>query len=119
MKDDSPRDNRDTSIRKAEENGKALQGVEKTPATVNNCDCSGANDNERKKETIEEEVIGLITRSWSGLLPPPEDFNSYDKTTQKSLIEWNNAQILDESRRQDETLRLAKLKAKGSLTCHF
>ena len=98
MNNDCARNDRNSSIRQPKENGKTLQGVQATPATVNHCDGAGLDDDECKKEPSEEEVIALITRSWSGLLPPPEDFNAYDSDTQKNLIEWNNAQILDESR---------------------
>ena len=112
MKDDCARDDRNSNIRKPKENGETLPRVQATPATVNHCDGAGLDDNECKKESSEEEVIGLIARSWSGLLPPPEDFNSYDKDTQKYLIQWNNAQILDESRRQDEALKLAKAESR-------
>ena len=112
MNNDCARNDRNSSIRQPKENGKTLQGVQATPATVNHCDGAGLDDDECKKEPSEEEVIALITRSWSGLLPPPEDFNAYDSDTQKNLIEWNNAQILDESRRQDEALKLAKIESR-------
>lgn len=112
MQNDCSRNDRDSNIRRSEEDGETLQRVETTPATVDNCDGAGLKDNECKKEPSEEEAIALITRSWSGLLPPPEDFNAYDEQTQKSLIAWNNAQILDESRRQDETIKLAKIEGR-------
>lgn len=40
--------------------------------------------------------------SWSGLLPRPETFKEYPERVQEKMIAWNDAQILDESKRSDK-----------------
>ena len=59
-----------------------------------------------REEEIEERIaIGAI-KSWSGIIPSPEDFSSYPAEVQAKTIEWTDANILDESRRQDRILAI-------------
>lgn len=56
------------------------------------------------EQLLEAEFVinAAQTNAWSGLLPAPDDFLKYPESVQKSMVEWNNAQILDESRRADD-----------------
>ena len=42
---------------------------------------------------------------WSGLLPPPSEYNRYPEDARRKMLEWNDAQILDASRRNDGLAR--------------
>ena len=55
-------------------------------------------------KTDEEKLIHLLVeeRQWSGLLPDPNTFNLYSKDVQKSIISWNDATIIDGSKRETE-----------------
>lgn len=52
------------------------------------------------------ELAGIIAagnvREWSGLLPPPSEYNEYDIETRENIRAWNDAQIIDASRRSDK-----------------
>ena len=55
---------------------------------------------------LNPEMMALVSASsWSGVLPPPDAFNQYDKTVQDKLVEWADIQIkatcTDQSARQD------------------
>lgn len=50
----------------------------------------------------EEDFAVAVARSWAGLIPAPEDFNSYDEEIQRKIVEWTDARIIDESKRQDK-----------------
>lgn len=43
-----------------------------------------------------------ISKQWSGILPDPESFKQYPKDVQEHMVAWNDAQILDESKRLDK-----------------
>lgn len=52
-----------------------------------------------------ETLIQLLASenySWHGLLPPPEDFKQYSPQVQGQMVAWNDARILDESKRLDK-----------------
>lgn len=51
----------------------------------------------------------FIERSeiWSGLLPDPESFSKYPDFAQRKMIDWNDAQIIDESKRNDKIIEAA------------
>lgn len=40
--------------------------------------------------------------SWSGMLPPPDDFAKYPQAVQERMMRWNDAWTTDESARQDK-----------------
>lgn len=52
-----------------------------------------------------ETLIQLLASenySWHGLLPPPEHFKQYSPQVQGKMVAWNDARILDESKRLDK-----------------
>ena len=55
-------------------------------------------------EEIEDVVHAVLARYWSGLLPPPEEFNQYPSEAQAIILQWNDEQIkanvTEESSRQ-------------------
>lgn len=61
---------------------------------------TGPNSEEIQKYL--EETILIHNSSWSGLLPDPDSFLKYPESVQESIVSWTNAQILDESKRQDK-----------------
>ena len=54
---------------------------------------------EEVKEYLAE---AMLVQGWSGLLPDPDSFNRYDKSVQDKMVAWNDAKILDESKRLDK-----------------
>ena len=44
----------------------------------------------------------MLVKGWSGLLPDPDSFSKYPQHVQDSMVAWNNAKILDESKRLDK-----------------
>lgn len=58
------------------------------------------------RETLVEalEIIGLEQTStqWSGILPDPDSFKQYPPDVQKAMVAWNDAQIIDASKRLDK-----------------
>lgn len=44
-------------------------------------------------------------QSWTGPLPSPEDFVKYPREVQEKVVEWNDARILDESKRADSLVQ--------------
>lgn len=68
-------------------------------------------------DDISEEEMRLLQRAeeWSGLLPDPESFSKYPRFAQDKMVAWNDAQILDESKRSDRLMNAAVSHAKTSL----
>lgn len=56
-----------------------------------------------------EELARFIGSSWSGMLPPPDEFKSYPEWVQEKMVAWNDAQTIDESKRLDQLVE-AKVK---------
>lgn len=48
------------------------------------------------------QFLGSENYSWHGLLPPPEHFKQYSPQVQGKMVAWNDARILDESKRLDK-----------------
>lgn len=46
-------------------------------------------------------LVGLSTRQWVGLLPSPDQFMQYPEDVRKQMVAWNDAQIIDSSKRDD------------------
>lgn len=44
----------------------------------------------------------MLVKGWSGLLPDPDSFGKYPEHVQDSMVAWNDAKIIDESKRQDK-----------------
>ncbi len=55
-------------------------------------------------------------RSWSGMLPSPEDFARYPQHVQERMLGWNDATTSDESRRQDKLVDAEIAEAKRGPT---
>lgn len=55
-------------------------------------------------EDQKDEFLGhlALIQEWSAILPDPDSYNKYPEEAQRKMIEWNDAQILDESRRNDK-----------------
>ncbi|WP_071129772.1 hypothetical protein [Varibaculum massiliense] len=65
-----------------------------------------------------ETLIQLLASenySWRGLLPPPEHFKQYSPQVQGKMVAWNDARILDESKRLDK-LTDAQIENSKNLT---
>lgn len=58
------------------------------------------------RESIER-LLFQKAESWSGILPDPDSFAKYPDYVQKRMVEWNDAQIIDESRRNDRIVDAA------------
>lgn len=94
---------RNSNIQQSPHTGQSLQNLKTTSTASRPEHGVGLNDCPREEITQEElNAVALITRAWSGILPPPEDFNAYSKDAQSKIIEWNDAQILEESQRQNK-----------------
>lgn len=65
------------------------------------------------EQVLKGEVIVRMAEKneWIGLLPPPDDFLKYPESVRDHMVAWNDAQILDESKRAD-TLMNAFLRSK-------
>jgi len=50
----------------------------------------------------ENEIIASAIRTWEGMLPDPVSFSQYPDFAQKQMIAWNDARIIDESKRLDK-----------------
>lgn len=58
---------------------------------------------EGQEELLDSLAINLSREEvWSGLLPDPDSFGRYPEDVQKHIVAWNDAQILDESKRNDK-----------------
>lgn len=70
-------------------------------------------DSSQLEQVLKGEVIVRMAESneWVGLLPPPDDFMKYPESVRDHMVAWNDAQILDESKRAD-TLMNAFLRSK-------
>lgn len=44
----------------------------------------------------------MLVKGWSGLLPDPESFLQYPESVQERMMSWNDAKIIDESKRLDK-----------------
>ena len=53
---------------------------------------------------------------WQGLLPPPEQFAKYPGDVQHKIVEWNDAMIVDTSRRAN---LLAKAEVRNKTRSHW
>lgn len=54
------------------------------------------------KEIQDYLAKAMLFQGWSGLLPDPDSFSKYPQDVQDSMVAWNNAKILDESKRLDK-----------------
>lgn len=61
----------------------------------------------------------MLVKGWSGLLPDPESFLKYPKPVQDSMVAWNDAKIIDESRRQDKIVEAGIKEARRENTFSF
>ncbi|HAM14584.1 MAG TPA: hypothetical protein DCP91_01695 [Eggerthellaceae bacterium] len=126
---------------KLEEAGPDAQGIPETPGHGGEIAQVGGGDDERpsieekvrdfvdslspeEREYLSETIpegsqLALVTRSWEGLLPAPESFNQYSGKAQDHIIAWNDAQILDESKRLDKLTDAAISSSKASLYTSF
>lgn len=69
---------------------------------------------QKLEEQESEQVVSvgvIATRSWSGMLPPPEDFNSYSPETQTKLIEWTDRR----HDQVDQSIRQMRLQVTSSV----
>ena len=64
-------------------------------------------------DQVDEIVSILSSSSWSGILPPPASFAQYPEYAQKQMVAWNDAEILDESKRRDRQLAIDERYAKS------
>lgn len=62
-------------------------------------------------ESVAEEALGVVAiekqLGWAGLLPDPDSFAKYPEYVQRSMVAWNDAQILDDSKRMDRLVDTA------------
>lgn len=60
----------------------------------------------------------MIAKSWSGLLPDPDSFDAYPEWVQRRMTDWNDAKIIDESKRLDKITdaAIANIKLESILT---
>ena len=78
-----------------------------------------ADDGEEQKEEALVEILNTIDNSdalkqvlalfkassrmeYSGMLPPPDIYEKYDAGTRERMCRWNDANTVDESKRQDK-----------------
>ena len=86
-----------------------------TPESANDVGFNELHEIEKKNKTLENFVSSLDEseekqlihflveeRKWSGLLPDPDTFNKYSPEIQKSIISWNNATIIEGSKRESK-----------------
>lgn len=58
---------------------------------------------ESAPEEIREYLAeSMLVKGWSGLLPDPDSFKKYPEHVQDSMVAWNDAKIIDESKRLDK-----------------
>lgn len=73
------------------------------------------NEREDELKPLEREIVdsapeevreylaeAMLVKGWSGLLPDPESYSMYPKHVQDKMVAWNDAKILDESKRLDK-----------------
>ena len=60
-----------------------------------------------------------MAKSRGGLLPSPESFNQYSDAAKEHIIAWNDAQIIDESKRLDKLTDAVISNRKMSLVTSF
>ena len=61
----------------------------------------------------------MLVKGWSGLLPDPESFLAYPPEVQQSMVSWNDAKIVDESKRLDKLVDASIEEAKRENTLSF
>ncbi len=106
MKNDNNKSARNPNVQQPENSKQHVQEIKRASTASRASNSNGLNGYAGEKATQEElKAVALIARSWSGLLPPPEDFKAYPESAQNKIIEWNDAQILDETERQNELVR--------------
>lgn len=97
--DGQPRESKEITQRISEEN-------EQSDNSPNGGSISHERGGIEKGEAEEAIAAALckvgISSSWSGLLPRPEDFVKYPQSVQDKMVAWNDAQILNESARNDK-----------------
>lgn len=117
MSDDNSRivdDPRPGQQQKAGKDAQTIQSTNEQQHQITEDSCS---DNEQEfdqealvekildaipEEEIERLLIGKVSvQRWQGLLPDPESFAGYPEYVQKQMVAWNDAQIIDESKRND------------------
>lgn len=83
--------------------GSLVQGVKGADALRHDCPEGGCGLDEPQSE----EEIKLLYTQWSGELPHPEVFAAYPEYVQRAMVEWNNARVIDESKRLDRIVDAA------------
>lgn len=70
---------------------------------------------EAAREIIAE---ALLIKGWSGLLPDPDSFDRYRPDVQDHMLAWNDAKILDESKRLDKLVdaNIAQTRRDGTMS---
>ncbi|MEC4273425.1 hypothetical protein VJ923_09680 [Adlercreutzia sp. R25] len=66
---------------------------------------------EELRAIISSEVIAR-GEHWVGLLPDPDSFNKYPEFAQHQMVAWNDASIIDASKREDKLVDAAIRQAK-------
>lgn len=97
----------DSRNRQYEQPSKNAEEIKTSHGESSNSSDGGNLTNGCESEKQPEEIVAAlsevgITSSWSGLLPHPEQFSKYEKEVQRKMLDWNDAMILDESKRQDK-----------------
>lgn len=89
--------------------------VEEVPEEIAKTVIEGIPADELRKLVLSGISVGQ-TYQWKGLLPDPDSFNKYPEFAQRKMVEWNDAQIIDESGRNDRLVDAAiKQKRRGQL----
>lgn len=124
---DDSRPGQQQEFRKAQEGIEGKDVEEREVAAGCRCDDDGIGEEEAGEiarrviedipdSELREIVLGSLqlgrVHQWVGLLPDPDSFNRYPERAQDKMISWNDAQILDESKRNDR-LTDAQIKFKG------
>ncbi len=122
---DDSRPGRKPEARENEEAVEREDEKERSVSAHDGCvDDSVLSVGEESPEEIAKAVIGEIpadelrrllisgfsmgqTYQWKGLLPDPDSFGKYPKFAQEKMVEWNDAQIIDESDRSDRLVDAA------------
>lgn len=66
---------------------------------------------EELRAMITSEIVAKGER-WVGLLPDPDSFNKYPEFAQRQMVAWNDASIIDASKREDKLVDAAIKQAK-------
>lgn len=117
---DDPRNGQQKSAHGGVQEFKETHGREFEIADDRRC------DNEREEirqgaqgiiEAVPEEIREIVAdammvRGWSGILPDPDSFKAFPREVQDRMIAWNDAKILDESKRLDRIVDETILNSK-------